>query len=89
MEFLEGFPELPGKESPCNAGDTEDMGSIPGLGRSPGGGYAYPLQYPCLENPMDRGVWQTTVHGVTKSQTPWSDYTGKPLPGEDFSIVSK
>ena len=51
-------------ESACNAGD---LGSIPGLGRSPGGGQ--PLQYSCLENPMDRGAWQATVHGVTKSQT--------------------
>ena len=76
VEFLEGFPELAGKESPCNAGDTEDMGSIPGLGRCPGGGYGYPFQYPCLESPMDRGAWQTAVHGITKSQTPWSGHTG-------------
>ena len=45
------------------------MGLIPGLGRSPGGGYDNPLQYPCLENPMDRGAWWATVHGVAKSQT--------------------
>ena len=45
------------------------MSSIPGSGRSPGGGHGNPLQYPCLENPMDRGVWQAAVHGVTKSQT--------------------
>ena len=43
--------------------------SIPGSGRSPGEGNGYPLQYSCLENPMDRGAWQATVHGVTKSQT--------------------
>ena len=53
------------KESTCN---MEDLGSIPGLGRIPGEGYGYPLQYSCLENSMDRGVWQATVHGVTKSQ---------------------
>ena len=54
------------KEYACNAGDT---GSIPGLERSPGGGHGNPLQYSCLENPMDRGAWQATVHGVTKSWT--------------------
>ena len=48
-----------GKESASNAGD---LGSIPGLGRSPGGGHGNPLQYSCLENPMDRGAWQATVH---------------------------
>ena len=52
---------LGGKESACNAGD---MGSIPGLGRSPGGGNGDPLQHPCLENPVDRGDWQATVHGI-------------------------
>ena len=51
---------------PDNAGD---VGSIPGLGRSPGGGHGNPLQYSCLENPIDRGAWQATVHGVAKSQT--------------------
>ena len=55
-----------GKESACNAGD---LGSIPGLGRSPGGGHCNPLQYSCLENPMDRGAWQAIVPGVTKSWT--------------------
>ena len=52
-----------------NAGDIKDTGSILGLGRSPGRGHGNPLQYPCLENPMDRGAWLTAVHGVTKSQT--------------------
>ena len=61
------FPAgLDGKESACNAGD---LGSIPGLGRSPGEGNGNPLQHSCLENPMDRGAWWTTVHGVTKSRT--------------------
>ena len=54
------------KKSACNVGD---LGSIPGLERSPGEGNGYPLQYSCLENPMDRGAWWATVHGVTKSQT--------------------
>ena len=55
-----------GKESVCNAGD---LGSIPGSGRSPGEGNGNSLQYSCLENPMDRGAWQATVHVVAKSQT--------------------
>ena len=54
------------KESACNAGD---QGSIPGLERSPGEGNVYPIQYSCLENSMDRGAWQATVHRVEKSQT--------------------
>ena len=54
------------KQSVCNAGD---LGSIPGLGRSPGEGKGNPLQYSCLENPMNRRAWQDTVHGVAKSQT--------------------
>ena len=54
------------KESASNAGD---VGLISGLGRFPGEGNGNPLQYSCLENPMDRGAWQTTVHGVAKSQT--------------------
>ena len=54
------------KSLPANAGDT---GSIPGLGRSPGAGNGNPLQYSCLENPMDRGVWRAVIHRVTKSLT--------------------
>ena len=57
---------LSGKESACNTGDTRDVGSIPGLGRSAGEGNGNPLKYSYLENPMDRGVWWATVHGVTK-----------------------
>ena len=57
------------KNLPANAEDVRDAGSIPGLGRSPGGGHGNPLQYSCLENSMDRGAWRSTVHGVTKSQT--------------------
>ena len=57
------------KNLPFNAGDDKDMGSIPGSGRSPGGGHGNPLEYSCLKNPMDRGAWRATVHGVTKGQT--------------------
>ena len=60
------------KESACNAGD---LGSIPGMGRYPGEGNGYPLQYSCLENPMDRGAWWATDHGVAKSQTRLSVFT--------------
>ena len=51
----------------ANAGEVRDVGSIPGLGRSPGGGLSNELQYSCLKNPMDRGAQWATVHGVTKS----------------------
>ena len=54
------------KNLPANAGDARDVGLIPGLGRFPRGGHGNPLQYSCLENPMDRGAWQATIHGVTK-----------------------
>ena len=57
------------KDLLASAGDLRDMGSIPGLGRSPREGNGNPLQYSCLENPRDRGAWQATVYGVTKSQT--------------------
>ena len=61
------------KNPPANMGDIRDVGSTPGSGRSPGGGPGNPLQYSCLENPMDREAQQATVHGVTKSQTQLSD----------------
>ena len=57
------------KNPPVNAGDVRDVGSIPGLGRSSGGGHGNLLHFSCLENPMDRGAWCSTVHGPTKSQT--------------------
>ena len=57
------------KNPPANAGDTRDMNLIPGLGRSPAGGHSNSLQYSCLNNPFDRGVWRATVHGVAKNQT--------------------
>ena len=56
------------KNLPANAGDTRDTGSIPGSVRSPGGGHGNPLQYSCLENPMERGAWRATVHGVAESE---------------------
>ena len=66
-EPIKGFPGgSAGKESPCNVGN---LGSIPGSGRSLGGRHGNPLQYSCLENPMDRGVWWATVHWVTQSWT--------------------
>ena len=61
------------KNLPANAGDPGDTGSIPGLGRSPGGGNGNPLQYSCLENPVDRAAYQATVHGVAKTQTQLSN----------------
>ena len=61
---------LSGKESTFQAGDSS---LIPGLGRSPGEGNGNPLQYPCLGNPMNRGVWWSTIYGVTKSRTQLSD----------------
>ena len=65
--FLGGSDD---KESPCNVGE---LSSIPGLQRSSGGGHGNPLQYFCLESPMDRGAWPVTVHGDTKSQTKLRD----------------
>ena len=83
---------LPGdsdsKESMCNVGDPD---SIPGEGRSLGGGPGNPLQYSCLENPMDRGAWWATVHhGIAKSQTPLSDehfYFHLGVSGLRFTVV--
>ena len=68
--ILEGFPggSLV-KYPPANEGDTGDVGSIPGSGKSPGGGNGNPLQYSCLENPKDRGAWWTTVRGITELDT--------------------
>ena len=65
-----GLPRwLSSKESTCNAGATRDAGSIPGLRRSLGGRHGNSIQYSCQDNPMDRGAWSVTVHGVTKSGT--------------------
>ena len=70
------------KESACNAGD---LGSIPGSGRSPGEGNGNPLQYSCLENPMDRGAWRATVHGVARVG---HDLATKPPPPVCHHITS-
>ena len=76
----------------ANEGDIRDMGSIPGLGRSPREGNGYPLQYSCLENPMDRGAWQATAHGVAKNQTQLNrlsthlPYTQKQRPSGPCSV---
>ena len=67
MDFSGG---LDSKESAC---DARNPGSITELGRSPGGEAGHPLQYSCLENSMDRGVWRATIHGVTKTQTQLND----------------
>ena len=70
------------KNPPANAGDSREAGSIPGLGRSPGGGCSNLLQYSCLENSMDRGAWWATVHRVAKSQTQL-----KQLSTDDFIVT--
>ena len=68
LRVKRGFPGgTSGKEPIANAGDVRDMGSVPGPGRSPGGGHGNPLQYSCLENSMDRGAWQAIIHRITKS----------------------
>ena len=67
IQYL-GFPGgTSGKETTCQCRRHKDVSTIPGLGRSPGGGYGNPLQCSYLENAMDRGAWQDTVHGITKS----------------------
>ena len=71
----------------CYAGDIRHLGSIPGWERSPGGGNSNPLQYSSLENPMDRGAWWATVHGVTKNQTQLSDYVCMRAPYKAFLVL--
>ena len=73
---------------PPSAGGIRDVGLVPGSGRSPGEGNGNPLQYSCLENPMDRGAWWATVHGVTKGQTPHTHtYTHTSVCQYDFSYI--
>ena len=72
-----------GKDSACSAGDP---GSVPGLGRSPGEGNGYPLQYSCLENPMDRGAWRAIVHGLAVTQIRLSNF--HPAGGRGCVVVS-
>ena len=74
---------------PANAVDAGDMGSIPGSGRSPGGGNGNPLQYSCLGNPMERQAWRATVHGVAESWTPLSDWAGTNLEEVTHNSVSQ
>ena len=74
LYIYNGFPGGSGvKNTPANTGDSGDASLIPGLGRSPGGGRDNSLQYSCQRNPMERGAWQATVHGVTKSWTQLSE----------------
>ena len=76
------------KNVSANAGDAREIGLIPGSGRSPGGGHGNPLQYSCLENPMDRGAWRAAVHGVAKSWTRLSNLiTITTNKGGDTSLV--
>ena len=76
-----GFPG--GSEDKASAWNVGDLGLIPGWGRSPGEGNGNPLQYSCLENPMDGGAWWATVHEVTKSWTQLSDFTTTTIPLEE------
>ena len=73
MTIISDFPG--GSDGKASAYNVGDLGSIPGSGRFPGEGNGNPLQYSCLENPMDGGAWCATVHGVTKSRTRLSDFT--------------
>ena len=80
-----GFPGgSEGKASACNVGD---LSSIPGSGTSPGEENGNPLQYSCLENPMDRGAWQATIHGVAESQTVLKRLRTNPHVGEDDAFA--
>ena len=76
LNGLKGIPD--GSEVKASARNAGDLRSIPGLGRSPGEGNGNPLQYSCLENPMDGGAWWAAVHGVAKSRTWLSDFTHFP-----------
>ena len=77
-QYVKCYGGFPGgsvvKNLPANAGDIRDVGSSPGLGRSSGGEHGNPLQYSCLENPVNRGAWKATVHGVAKSRRRLSDF---------------
>ena len=79
------------KNPPANAGDIREMGSIPGLGRSPGERNGNLLQYSCLDNSMDRGAWRAIVHGVAKSWTQLSDFTSSDsiLKSRDITLSTK
>ena len=88
-KFSPGFPGgTSGKELHANAGDLKRLRFIPGSGKSPGGGRGNPLQYSCLETPMDRGDWWAAVLGVAKSQARLNDCTTK-LSLKNFVVVLK
>jgi len=74
------------KNLPANIGDTEDMGLIPGLGRSPGEGNGDPLQCSCLENPMDSGAWWATAHGAAKIRTQLSTHAVDKVPTRESEL---
>ena len=83
-----GFPGgASGKEPAYQCRDIRDAGSTPESGRSPGGGHGKPLQYSCLENPMDRGAWWATVYGVTQSWTRWKLEQQQHLSG--YKVISQ
>ena len=77
------------KNLPENEADARDTNSVPGLGRSPGGRHGNPLQYSCLENSMDRGAWQATVHRVTKSQTRLKHDNHKHVQSQCFQVPER
>ena len=77
------------KNLPANVGDARDLGSIPGLGRSPAGGNGNPLQYSCLENSKERGTWQGVIQGAAKSRIQWSTHTEQTTTrGKEYQEVS-
>ena len=82
------------KNSPANAGDVRDAGSIPGWERYPGGGHGNPLQYSCLENPLNRGAWQATIHrfaelDMTEASEHALQVTGKQSPSPGLRFIYK
>ena len=83
LKSQKGFPG--GSEVKASACNAQDLGLIPGLGRSPGEGYGNLLQYSCLDNPMDRGAWWAILHGVAKSRTRLNDFTSLLLKSTAFN----
>ena len=88
LSYFGGFPgDARGKELACQCRRHRDAGSIPGSGKSSGGGHSNPLQYSCLENPMDRRAWWATAHGVPKSQTRLSDQQTHTIPSAPYKLI--